>query len=105
MSGPSTATGSCAECSANDVREHLRPFDHRTPLGGSLQKALLVDSSESALAFIDNWHIGREHNQGYRRSIRLGYPWYHVGSAPTAWGLGNARFVRQPSISIGHKRR
>src|SRR5260221_9865102 len=54
VDGSSTATGSCAERSANDVGEHLRPFHHSAPLRSSLQEALLVDGSERSLTFINN---------------------------------------------------
>ena len=104
MDGSSTATGGSAERSPNDVGEHLRAFHHRAPLRGSPQKSLLVDGSERSLAFIDNRHIGREHDHVYRRSIGFGHAWDHVSCPTTAWGFGDAGFVRQAGVGIGHKR-
>src|SRR2546421_2080339 len=103
MDGSSTATGGSAERSPNDVREHLRAFHDSTPLRGSLQKSLLVDGGERSLAFIDNRHIGREHDHWYRRSISFGHTWDYVSCSTTAWGLGDAGFVRQAGVGIGHK--
>src|SRR5207237_10403231 len=42
---------------------------------------------------------------GHWRSVAFGHTWNHVGSAATAGGLGDARFVRQAGVAIGHNRR
>src|SRR6266704_5664944 len=104
MGSASATAGSRAKCLSNDIGEHLRPFHYGAPLRGSLQKEQLVDGSERSLAFIGDGHIGGEYDHGYRRSVRFGYPRDHIGCTTTAWGLSDARFVRQASVRSEERR-